>query len=137
MMSGIYLRVYPLHAPALCIPLHSRYMRRSRSARDSSDELRWYVTLLTPFFLVAVSVVALLCPVEFLANATSDVATRHRPTAKAKTACRYLRGRRVIRQDAIDEEVLWVRGMVVLPLREKVRRAQCSGLLAAWQAEKS
>jgi len=39
-MSGIYLRVYPLQAPALCIPLHSRYIRRSLSARDSSDELR-------------------------------------------------------------------------------------------------
>lgn len=38
--GGTYLRVYPRHAPALCIPLHSLYILRSRSALDSSDVLR-------------------------------------------------------------------------------------------------
>ena len=39
--SIFYLRVYPRHAPALCMPLHSRYIRRSRSAVVSSELLRW------------------------------------------------------------------------------------------------
>ena len=52
-MSGVWIenyRVYPVHAPALCRPLHSRYILRSRSARVSSEALRWWVTLVTPFF---------------------------------------------------------------------------------------
>jgi hypothetical protein len=80
-------RVYPLHAPALCMPLHSLYMRRSRSARDSSDELCWYVTLLTLFFLAAVSVGALLWPVEFLASVVPGATATHRAAAQAQAAC--------------------------------------------------
>lgn len=45
-----YRPVYPLHAPALCMPLHSRKRRRSRSAEVSSEGLRWWVTLVTDFF---------------------------------------------------------------------------------------
>ena len=63
-------------------------MRRSLSVRDSSEELRWYVTLLTPFFFVAVSVVALLWPVEFLANVALEAVSRHRATAQAETVCK-------------------------------------------------
>jgi hypothetical protein len=63
-------------------------MRRSLSARDSSEELRWYVTLLTPFFFVAVFFVALLWPVEFLANVVQGAVIRHRATAHAETVCK-------------------------------------------------
>ncbi|MBX9833639.1 MAG: hypothetical protein K2X78_11425 [Burkholderiaceae bacterium] len=62
-------------------------MRLSLSARDSSDELRWYVTLLTPFFFVVVSVVTLLWPMEFFANVALGVVIRHRATVQAKTVC--------------------------------------------------
>lgn len=33
--------VYPAHAPALCLPWHSRYSRLSRCSGDSSELLRW------------------------------------------------------------------------------------------------
>lgn len=49
--SACQRRVKPLHAPALGMPLHSRYRRRSRSARVSSDGLgRVAGALLALFF---------------------------------------------------------------------------------------
>lgn len=81
-ISGSYLRVYPLHAPALCIPLHSRYIRRSRSARDSSEALRWYVTLLTPFFFAGCAVAVLLSEVELLAETVAGQVSMHRAIAQ-------------------------------------------------------
>ena len=112
--SGTNYRVYPLQAPALCMPLHSLYMRRSRSARDSSDELRWYVTLLTLFFLAAVSVGALLWPVEFLASVVPGATATHRAAAQAQAVCtmRWRRSR-ARGAGAADGALVGVYGMAV------------------------
>lgn len=112
--SGICYRVYPLQAPALCIPLHSLYMRRSRSARDSSDELRWYVILLTLFFLAAESVAALLWSVEFLASVVLGAPATHRAAAQAQAVCK-MRWRRSWARGAgaADGAMVVVYGMAV------------------------
>jgi hypothetical protein len=85
-----YFRVYPLQAPALCMPLHSRYMRRSRSAVVSSELLRWYVILVTPFFFAP----SCGLDAERLAMALSGVASRARAMQAVRSAVKGARPRR-------------------------------------------
>lgn len=63
------------------MPLHSRYILRSRSARVSSEALRWWVTLVTPFFFVELLVVAIWVSWVLLAQVIAGLASKQKAIA--------------------------------------------------------